>query len=230
VRRVLVIQDVGLWIDLNRHLSGVASVDLVEAMSFGLGQLLAQIERPRVVVYGPEADGPGPDALVREFRAAGVDEVDIVAIDPAAGEPQLEQGSSAPIVCTQERLAEVVSGLLALADPEPEPMVELLAHYEVADTEGGDATRGFAVILELSDRSLVMESDVPLDTGSELSLNFFLADPGSTSQRAKISMSCLVARCRDEAKLIYSARVSKMTDSARELVQRHATLGPGGGV
>ena len=52
VQRILVIQDVGLWIDLNRRLSGVVSVDLFEALSFETGQILAQIERPKVVVYG----------------------------------------------------------------------------------------------------------------------------------------------------------------------------------
>jgi hypothetical protein len=231
VRRVLVIQDVGLWIDLNRHLSGVASVDLVEAVSFETGQLLAQIERPRVVIYGAHSDGPGPAALAREFRAAGLDEIQLIAVDPSAnasGATASASGASGqPIACPPERLAALVIELLELDLDEPAPKIELLAHYELKD-EAGELVRGFAVILELSERSVAFESDIPLDCGAELHMNFFLVDPTSETQRVKISLSCIVAQCRDDAKLIYGARVSKLGDDARRAVQRHALLGAGG--
>jgi hypothetical protein len=217
VRRVLVIQDVGLWIDLNRHLSGVASVDLVEAVSFETGQLLAQIERPRVVIYGAHSDGPGPAALAREFRAAGLDEIQLIAVDPSAtasGATASASGASGqPIACPPERLAALV--------------IELLAHYELKG-EAGDVVRGFAVILELSERSVAFESDISLEGGAELHMNFFLVDPMSETQRVKISLSCIVAQCRDDAKLVYGARVSKLGDDARRAVQRHVLLGAGG--
>lgn len=230
MRRVLVIQDVGLWIELNRHLSGVASVDLVEAVSFETGQLLAQIERPEIVVYGPQADGPGPEALVRDFRAAGIDEIDVIAIDSAAPEPAAKHASEAPVTCAPSHLVELVLALLELTTEEPEAAMELLAHYELAGETNGEVVRGFAVILELSDRRLLFESDVPLETGSELDMNFFLTDAIGGSERAKISLSCILARCRDDARLIYSARVSKLTDGARVAVRRHVEASSGGAV
>jgi hypothetical protein len=231
VRRVLVIQDVGLWIDLNRHLSGVASVDLVEAVSFETGQLLAQIERPRVVIYGAHSDGPGPAALAREFRAAGLDEIQLIAVDPSANASGATASGSGtpgqPIVCPPEHLAALVSELLELDLDEPAPKIELLAHYELKD-EAGELVRGFAVILELSERSVAFESDILLEGGAELHMNFFLVDPMSETQRRKISLSCIVAQCRDDAKLVYGARVSKLGDDARRAVQRHVLLGAGG--
>jgi hypothetical protein len=230
VRRVLVIQDVGLWIDLNRHLSGVASVDLVEAVSFETGQLLAQIERPRIVVYGPNTEGPGAASLAQEFRAAGLSEIQVIAIDESAVESNARlptRGSSGqPIVCSRDRLVGLVGELLALSGEESRPKIELLAHYELKG-EQGEPTRGFAVICELSERSVAFESDVPLERGCELHLNFFLTEPSSESKRVKISLSCIVAQCRDEARLIYGARVSKLRDDARRALQRYALVGAG---
>ena len=232
MRRVLVIQDVGLWIDLNRHLSGVASVDLVEAVSFEMGQLLAQIERPEIVVYGADGDGPGASEVAREFLAAGLAEIQVISIDESATAVDDSMATKPtpgrPIVCSQERLCGLVSELLELSGEESEPDVGLLAHYELGD-ESGEVERGFLLILELSDRYLAFEADVPLETGSELRMNFFLADPAGESQRVKVSMSCIVAQCRDEAKLVYGARVSKLQESAREALQRHAVGGSGGG-
>lgn len=230
MRRVLVIQDVGLWIDLNRHLSGVASVDLVEAVSFETGQLLAQVERPEVVVYGADGDGPGAEELAREFQEAGLSEIQVVSIDSnaAAEAPASNRTPGLPIVCTPDRLGGLVSELLDLSEEPSDPSVELLAHYEL-DGEGNEVVRGFAVILELSDRHVAFESDVPLETEAELRMNFFLADPAGESQRVKVSMSCVVAQCRDEAKLIYGARVSKISEAARQALQRHSALGVGGG-
>ncbi len=83
MRRILVIQDVGLWIDLNRHLSGVDCVELVEAMSFEQGQILAQIERPRIVVYGADnSDGPGraPEQLLGQLRERGLQDTQVIAV------------------------------------------------------------------------------------------------------------------------------------------------------
>jgi hypothetical protein len=231
LRRVLVIQDVGLWIDLNRHLSGVASVDLVEALSFETGQLLAQIERPEIVIYGALNDGPGADEIAREFREAGLSEIQIVLIDESAS--TIDDSTAArtaaagrPIVCSPDCLLGLISELLQLTDEEPEPCVELLAHYEY-DTGENEVQRGFAVILELTERHLAIESDVPLEAGNEVRMNFFLADPDGNAQRVKISLSCVVAQCRDEAKLIYSARISEIPDAAKRALQLWKALGAG---
>ena len=231
MKRILVIQDVSLWIDLNRHLSGVASVDLVEALSFETGQLLAQIERPEIVVYGAEGNGRGATEGAREFLAAGLTGIQVISIDPNASDvDDARTANGVPgrvIVCSPERLFGLVSELLDLTADEPDPTVELLAHYE-RDLQGGEVERGFAVILELTDRHIAFESDVQLETGCELRMNFFLVDPLGEAARRKISLSCIVAQCRDEAKLIYSSRVSKIEESAKRVLQQREMIGAGG--
>jgi hypothetical protein len=129
--------------------------------------------------------------------------------------------------CSPERLFGLVSELLDLTSDEPDPTVELLAHYE-RDLQEGEVERGFAVILELTDRHVAFESDVQLETGCELRMNFFLGDPHGNAERFKISLSCIVAQCRDEAKLIYSARVSKIEDSAKRVLEQRETIGARG--
>ena len=238
MRRILVIQDVGLWIDLNRHLSGVDCVELVEAMSFEQGQILAQIERPRIVVYGADnSDGPGqaPEQLLAQLRERGLLETQVIAVvggpDVARAhdlKPQSSDSSDA-IVCTADELLERVSSLLDLTTGPQKPKVELLAHYEVDGGASRSPRSGFAVLLELSERRLLFETDLCLEQATEMHLNFFLQEPESDAQRSNVSLSCVIGQCRDEAKMIYSARVSKIGDDARQAIQRY-TASPIGGV
>lgn len=102
----------------------------------------------------------------------------------------------------------------------PEPSVELLAHYELVSDSELDTRRGFAILLELDERRLLLETDTAFEAGDELLLNFFLADSGT--ERAKISLTCVVSHCRDENMLRYSARVSRIEDGSKEAVQRFA--------
>ncbi len=97
--------------------------------------------------------------------------------------------------------------------------LELLAHYELVDQKRGAERSGFAVLLELTDRRLMLESDVPFTPGDQLSMNFFLPDSGSEAGRTKISLSCAVAQCRDAEQLHYSARISKIGESSRRAIQ-----------
>jgi hypothetical protein len=229
---------VGLWIDLNRHLSGVDCVELVEAMSFEQGQILAQIERPRIVVYGADnSDGPGraPEQLLGQLRERGLLDTQVIAVvsgqDGTHGrDPRPESSdSSDAIVCTADELLDRVSGLLDLATGPQKPKVELLAHYEVDGGASRSPRSGFAVLLELSERRLLFETDLCLEQATEMHLNFFLHDPDSDAQRSNVSLSCVIGQCRDEAKMIYSARVSKIGDDARQAIQRY-TASPIGGV
>ena len=106
--------------------------------------------------------------------------------------------------------------------------LELLAHYQQSDDATGDERSGFALLLELSDRRLMLEMDVALDPGSELSLNFFLPDAGADTGRTKVSLVCMVAQCRDPEQLHYSARISKISQPSKRAIEKlHAELGSG---
>ena len=228
VRRILVIQDVGLWIDLNRHLSGVGSVELVEAMSFEQAQILAQVERPEIVVYRADGSGPEPEELLRRLRERGVEKTVVIAVERAPGsrDPSGRSASAAhnseAIVCSAEELLELVSSLLNLDAERAKPSVELLAHYDVEAGSSEEARSGFAVVLELTERRLLLETDLSLEPGTEMLLNFFLQVPDSDAQRSNVSLSCEVTQCRDEAKLIHSVRVTKLADDSRQAIQLYA--------
>ena len=96
--------------------------------------------------------------------------------------------------------------------------LELLAHYEL-ESESGKTRSGFAMILELTERRLLLETDVPFTQGDTLRLNFFLPDPGASAVRTKIGLRCLVGQCVDAEKLHYSARVGEIGDVARNAVR-----------
>jgi hypothetical protein len=227
VRRILVIQDVSLWIDLNRHLSGVDSVDLVEAMSFEQAQILAQVERPEIVVYRADGSGPAPEDLLRQLRECGVEKAVVIAVERSSGDRgpsdrSLATGHSEAILCSPEELLDLVSGLLDLDSESAKPTVELLAHYDVNAGSSQEPRSGFAVVLELSERRLLLETDLSLEPGVEVLLNFFLQGPGSDAQRSNVSLACAVTQCHDEAQLVYSARVTKLEDESRNAIQRYA--------
>lgn len=109
---------------------------------------------------------------------------------------------------------------------EPRPL-ELLAHYEIEDPETGDSRSGFAVILELTDRVLLIEGDVAFSVGDELRVSFFLPDPSSDSGRVNVSLRCAVAQCRDEAKLHYSTRISRIGNAAKRAIGNFDPNAPG---
>lgn len=96
--------------------------------------------------------------------------------------------------------------------------LELLAHYELTDPRSGAARSGFAVILELTDRRILIENDVPLAAGDELRLNFFLPDAGQASGRSKIALECRVTLCRDSEKLHYGGAISKIGEASRQAI------------
>jgi hypothetical protein len=104
------------------------------------------------------------------------------------------------------------------AEPARSPL-ELLAHYQLRDPETGSSRSGFALILELTPRRLVLESDVPFASGQELHISFFLTHEADAS-RVSVAMDCVVAQCRDPEQLHYSARVAKISNGSKEAILR----------
>lgn len=97
--------------------------------------------------------------------------------------------------------------------------LELLAHYERTDPSTGNTRSGFAVILELTERRVLLEGDVALEMGDVLDLKFFLPTPGQESGRTNVGVECLVAQCRDAEKLHYSVRISKIGEKSKLAIQ-----------
>ncbi len=97
--------------------------------------------------------------------------------------------------------------------------LELLAHYELDDPETGDSRSGFAMILELSERQLLLEGDVVFSVGSEMRLSFFLPDPQADAGRVNVALECTVGQCHDETKLHYSIRISKISEVGKNAIR-----------
>ena len=95
--------------------------------------------------------------------------------------------------------------------------LELLAHYEL-EHEGSKTRSGFAMILELTERRMLIEADVAFAHGDALRLNFFLPDAGAAGGRTKIGLRCTVGQCLDDEKLHYSTRISEIGDAARNAI------------
>lgn len=96
--------------------------------------------------------------------------------------------------------------------------LELLAHYEL-EQKGSKKRSGFAMILELTERRLLLETDVAFAQGDDLRLNFFLPDAGAAAGRTKVGIKCAVGQCLDAQKLHYSTRVLEIGDAARNAIR-----------
>ena len=118
----------------------------------------------------------------------------------------------------------------APADRAPDDVrhLELLAHYDLKRAVAGadpvrgasaDSRSGFALILELTDRELLVEGDIPFGPGDRLSLDFFLPDLGADSGRTKVTLECVLTQCLDEAGLQYGARISQIGDTSKRAIQ-----------
>lgn len=94
--------------------------------------------------------------------------------------------------------------------------LELLAHYETTDDGSESCRSGFAVVLELTERRLLVEGDVTLTAGQELKISFFL--PSRDGGRTNVGLDCVVAQCRDAGRLHYSCRVSKISEASRRAI------------
>ena len=219
MRRVLVAQNIGLWIRLNRELSGFSAVDLVETPTVETGRLLAQLERPAIVVFSGEAGRGEAEGLAADLERRGFKETRVVLasadLEPTPRPVSPDEGIL--VICAEDDLGLVVTELLALSE-QPEETVDLLVHYQ---TDTGEVSgEGFIVVLALDEKNLLLQCDHSFEIGAELTLNFFLPGPSSDSPRDKVSLTCRVESCRDELDLIYTACVSSIDAQAAEVVQR----------
>lgn len=218
MRRVLVAQSVGLWIHLNRHLSGVSAVDLVETPTLEGGRILAQLERPAIVVFGKEAGLEEAEHLIDSLERGGCRGTRVVlasdALEPTPRPPSVEDRTL--VICGAEDLVHVVTELLALCE-ELVGTLDLLVHYR---TDAGRPGEGFVVVLDLDEKSLLLQADRAFEIDTALSLDFFLPGAGPDAPREKVSVQCRVESCGDHDDLIYTARVSSIDPGALSILQR----------
>lgn len=226
MRRVLVAQNVGLWIRLNRHLSGVGAVDLVETPTLETGRLLAQLERPAIVVFSDGAGRIEAQELVADLKQRGCRGTHVVVasdeLEPTS-RPFRPDGA-ALVICPEDDLGRVVTELLALNEL-PQETIDLLVHYEKDHEDGSDSAGGFVVVLDLAEKSLLLQADKPLEIDSELSLNFFLPAAAEDLPRDKVLLVCRIESCPNETDLIYTASVSDIDAEAAASVRRFLAKG-----
>ena len=68
MKRILVIEDIRLWLALNRHFAGCPGVRLNESPTMELGLRLAQVDSPDLIVCRADDGEHSPLALARLFR------------------------------------------------------------------------------------------------------------------------------------------------------------------
>jgi hypothetical protein len=107
--------------------------------------------------------------------------------------------------------------------------LELLAHYELADSNSGNQRSGFAVLLELSECQLTLEADVAFCEGDTLDINIFLPGSGTKAGRTEVSLCCQVAQCHNQDQLRYGARVSRIGEASKDAIQKLHTERSSGG-
>ena len=219
MRRVLVAQSVGLWIRLNRHFSGVGNVDLVETPTLEGGRLLAQLERPAVVVFGREAGLLEAESLVAALDQQGCHETRVVLISDDAEKgsaPRVEQERSL-VVCGEAEILPVVTELLASSE-KPQERLDLLVHYACDGPSG--SREGFVIVLDLDEKTLVFQADEGFEPGAELSLGFFLPGAAPGAERTRVALDCRVESGGEANDLIYTARISSIDPDASRAVER----------
>ena len=219
MRRILVAQSVGLWIRLNRHLSGFSEVELVETPTVETGRLLAQLERPSIVVFSDEGGRREAEDLVSGLKQRGCvgTRVVLTSAELEATPRPLCAEDTTLVTCAADDLGHVVTELLALSE-QPDEMLDLLVHYQTdeATTDG----EGFVIVLDLDEKSLLLQGDRAFEIDEELSLNLFLPSPSADSPREKVSLTCRIESCRDGIDLIYTACVSNIDARGTAAVQR----------
>jgi len=213
LRRILIVKDVGLWIALNRRLAGAPDVQMSEAPTLELGLDLARIEGPDLVVVSAESTGLAPEALARRFDEHGVRARRLCVVSGRRPGPPV-QGLE---VCGPEELFDAVDALAGSA-PSPPPL-DLLAHFEVPAAQGGEPRRGFATLIQLDEREVLLEADAPLTRGDPMTLTFFLP-AARGSERTQISLRCRVYDERDAERLRYAAVVAESGEVGRTGLRR----------
>ncbi len=76
------------------------------------------------------------------------------------------------------------------------------------------------IVLDLDEKSLLLQGDRAFELETVLSLDFFLPSAEPDAPREKVSLQCRVESCGDEDDLIYTARVSSIDPGALSILQR----------
>jgi hypothetical protein len=219
VRRILVIKDVGLWIALNRHFAGSATISLSEAPTLEMGLELAQIEKPELVVCSLPGAARYPETLERLLHEHGLAKQAVVCVSEQEDEPR-DLRADFKLCCSDDFLGCVEEVIDLRSRQGCGEKVDLLAHFEV---DGGDGAlrRGFVNLIELSQRELLLETEDALELGTEIALAFFVPGvAGAGGPKAKIGLRCRIRRCHDVGKLLYVADLIELEESAEADFER----------
>ena len=132
MQEILVIDSVGLWISLNRHLAGRDSVRLSEAPGLEKGILLARVESPDLIVCSTEDTRRSPAELGRLFKEAQLDALPVVCVhDQANGETPVEGAGPNFSVCNPDEFLKLVDRVIELPQPSVTSVhVNLLSHFD----------------------------------------------------------------------------------------------------
>lgn len=224
MQEILIIDSVGLWISLNRHLAGRDSVRLSEAPDLEKGILLARVESPDLIVCSTEDTRRSPAELGRLFKEAQLEALPVVCVhDQANGETPVEGAGPNFSVCNPDEFLKLVDRVIELPQPSSTSIhVNLLSHFENLSGSPGEADRGFVNLLEMDSQTLLIESSQTLQIGDFLDLAFYLPyapDTAPPVERPRVSLRCEIRRCRDEDKLLYGAQIREI-DQASEAAWR----------
>ncbi len=219
MKRILVVDDVSLWLSLNRYFAGGSDVEVSEVDSLETGMRLAQIERPDLLACGTQIDDRDR-AWLEKSAAELPDRTRVLCVDKQAdtGIPEPAPFAS----CRPERFLDTVGRWMDVEQQQLQGVsVDLLAHFEMPEPAGGEPRRGFANLIALSHEELLMESDDALDVGDQLSLTFFVgAEEGAVSRRQQVSLRCEIRRCHDAEKLLYVARARPVDEASEGALHR----------
>jgi hypothetical protein len=212
MQQILVINNVGLWLSLNRHFAGQGSVRLSEAPSLEMGIRLAKVELPDLVVCSAHDLGHSPAELSRLFAEVGLETMPVVCVDDRATRSDyMEAGETGLSVCSSGAFLESVESAM----PVPErrgtsTCVDLLAHFELLSDQPDETHRGFVNVLEVDAGTLLIESNQRMEIGDLLQISLFLPrtdEKAVSEERVQVSMRCEVRHCRDESKLLYGVKI-----------------------
>ena len=226
MQEILVIDSVGLWISLNRHLAGRDSVRLSEAPGLEQGIRLAQVESPDLIVCSTEDTRRSPAELGHLFKEAQLGPLPVVCVhDQANGETPAEGAGSNFSVCTPDDFLKVVERVIEPPPPSAgtSVRVNLLSHFETLSGPPGEPNRGFVNLLEMDSHTLLIESSQLLQIGDFLDLAFYLPYPPDTAppiDRPRVLLRCEIRQCRDENKLLYGARIQKIEQGSEATWRR----------
>ncbi len=217
------IDNVGIWIALNRHYAGESSFRVTEATTLRSGIQLAAVDLPQVIVCCSESAEKSPAELSKMFGEAGVDEKRVICV----AEPNVIRQAPDHLqmqVCESDRFIELVDRATRSKPAEPDHLhVDLLAHFDRPGAQDCEDARGFLNILEIDGSQLLLESTVRMDACEVVELNFFLPRfeyRDSQHERCQVSLRGEIKCCMDEEKLHYRFVSRSVEKQSKEFLEK----------